>query len=218
MRSYVISRLLGLIPTLAIISVIIFAVIQLPEGDVVSSTLDRLAAQGIAPTEEYVQNLRAQYNLDKPMAMQYLYWAGNFLTGDMGYSYVFERPVNDLVWERLGYTLSITVSALLFTWIVALPIGIYSAVRQYSIGDYVMTTIALVGLATPPFLLALIFMHLGFEWFGVSTGGLFSPEYEDAPWSWGRVVDMLAHLWLPMVIVGTRVCSVHDAHPARKPA
>lgn len=202
MRSYVVSRLLGLIPTLAIISVIIFAVIQLPEGDVVSSTLDRLAAQGIAPTEEYVQNLRAQYNLDKPMWLQYFYWAGNFLTGDMGYSYVFERPVNDLVWERLGFTLSITVSALLFTWIVALPIGIYSAVRQYSIGDYVMTTIALVGLATPPFLLALIFMHLGFEWFGVSTGGLFSPEYEDAAWSWGRVVDMLAHLWLPMVIVG----------------
>ena len=202
MRSYVVSRLLGLIPTLAIISVIIFTVIQLPEGDVVSSTLDRLAAQGIAPTEEYVQNLRAQYNLDKPMWLQYFYWAGNFLTGDMGYSYVFERPVNELVWERLGFTLSITVSALLFTWIVALPIGIYSAVRQYSIGDYVMTTIALVGLATPPFLLALIFMHLGFEWFGVSTGGLFSPEYEDAAWSWGRVVDMLAHLWLPMVIVG----------------
>ena len=202
MRSYLVSRVLGMIPTLAVISVIIFTVIQLPEGDIVSSTLDRLQAQGVDVTEEYVQNLRAQYNLDKPLVLQYFYWAGNFLTGDMGYSYLFSRPVNELVWERLGYTLSITVSALLFTWIVALPIGIYSAVRQYSIGDYIMTTFALVGLATPPFLLALIFMHVGFEWFGVSTGGLFSPEFEDAAWSLARVVDLLSHMWLPMVIVG----------------
>ena len=202
MRSYLVSRVLGMIPTLAVISVIIFTVIQLPEGDIVSSTLDRLQAQGVDVTEEYVQNLSAQYNLDKPLVLQYFFWAGNFVTGDMGYSYLFSRPVNELVWERLGYTLSITVSALLFTWIVALPIGIYSAVRQYSIGDYVMTAIALVGLATPPFLLALIFMHVGFEWFGVSTGGLFSPEFEDAAWSWARVVDLLSHMWLPMVIVG----------------
>ena len=202
MRSYLVSRVLGMIPTLAVISVIIFTVIQLPEGDIVSSTLDRLQAQGVDVTEEYVQNLRAQYNLDKPLVLQYFFWAGNFVTGDMGYSYLFSRPVNELVWERLGYTLSITVSALLFTWIVALPIGIYSAVRQYSIGDYVMTAIALVGLATPPFLLALIFMHVGFEWFGVSTGGLFSPEFEDAAWSLARVVDLLSHMWLPMVIVG----------------
>ena len=202
MRSYLVSRVLGMIPTLAVISVIIFTVIQLPEGDIVSSTLDRLQAQGVDVTEEYVQNLRAQYNLDKPLVLQYFFWAGNFVTGDMGYSYLFSRPVNELVWERLGYTLSITVSALLFTWIVALPIGIYSAVRQYSIGDYVMTAIALVGLATPPFLLALIFMHVGFEWFGVSTGGLFSPEFEDAAWSLARVADLLSHMWLPMVIVG----------------
>ena len=202
MRSYLLSRVLGMIPTLAVISVIIFVVIQLPEGDIVSSMLDRLQAQGVDTTEEYVQNLRAQYNLDKPLVLQYFYWAGNFLTGDMGYSYLFSRPVNDLLWERLGYTLSITISALLFTWVVALPIGIYSAVRQYSIGDYIMTSVALVGLATPPFLLALVFMHLGFEWFGVSTGGLFSPEYEDASWSMGRLGDLLAHLWLPMIIVG----------------
>ena len=202
MRSYLVSRVLGMIPTLAVISVIIFTVIQLPEGDIVSSTLDRLQAQGVDVTEEYVQNLRAQYNLDKPLVLQYIYWAGNFLIGNMGYSYLFSRPVNELVWERLGYTLSITVSALLFTWLVALPIGIYSAVRQYSLGDYVMTTVALVGLATPPFLLALIFMHVGFEWFGVSTGGLFSPEFEDAAWSWARVADLLSHMWLPMVIVG----------------
>ena len=202
MRSYLVSRLLGMIPTLAIISVIVFTVIQLPEGDIVSSMLDRLQAQGVDVTEEYVENLRSQYNLDKPMVLQYFYWAVNFLTGDMGYSILFNRPVNELVWERLGYTLSITISALVFTWIVALPIGIYSAVRQYTIGDYLMTTLALVGLATPPFLLALIFMHIGFTWFGISTGGLFSPEFEDAPWSLAKFGDMLAHIWLPMVIVG----------------
>ncbi len=202
MRGYVVSRLLGMIPTLAIISVIVFVVIQLPEGDIVTSQLDRLQAQGVDITEEFVQNLRAQYNLDKPMVQQYFYWIANFLSGDMGYSLLFNRPVNDLLWERLGYTLSITISALVFTWVVALPIGIYSAVRQYSIGDYAMTTLALVGLATPPFLLALIFMHIGFNWFGISTGGLFSPEYEDAPWSGAKVLDMLAHIWLPMIIVG----------------
>ncbi len=202
MRSYLISRLLGMIPTLAVISVIIFVVIQLPPGDIVTSMLDRLQAQGVDTTEEYVQNLRAQYNLDKPLVLQYFYWAGNLLTGDMGYSHLYSRPVNDLLWERLGYTLSITISALFFTWLVALPIGIYSAIRQYSIGDYILTSIALVGLATPPFLVALIFMHIGFDWFGVSTGGLFSPEYEDAPWSWARVADLLAHIWLPMIIVG----------------
>ena len=127
MRSYLVSRLFGMVPTLAIISVIVFTVIQLPEGDIVSSMLDRLQAQGVDVTQEYVENLRSQYNLDKPMVMQYFVWAGNFLTGDMGYSILFNRPVNELVWERLGYTLSITISALFFTWMVALPIGIYSA-------------------------------------------------------------------------------------------
>lgn len=202
MRSYVISRVLGMFPTLAFISIIVFIVIQLPPGDIVTSTLDRMQAQGIEVSEEQVQNLRAQYNLDEPLPMQYLRWAGGFLTGDMGYSYLFSRPVNELVWERLGYTLLITVSALLFTWVVALPLGIYTAVRQYSIGDYVLTTIALIGLATPNFLLALILMYIGYEWFGVSIGGLFSPEFQEVPWTWARLMDLLSHLWIPMVVVG----------------
>jgi peptide/nickel transport system permease protein len=202
MKSYVVSRLLGMIPTLAIISLIVFIVIQLPPGDIVTSTLDRMQSQGLEVSEEQVANLRAQFNLDEPMPMQYLRWAGGFLTGDMGYSFLFARPVNELVWERLGYTLVITISALLFTWVVALPIGIYTAVRQYSVGDYVLTSVALIGLATPSFLLALILMYVGYEWFGISIGGLFSPEYEEAPWSWGRFVDLLSHLWIPMVVVG----------------
>lgn len=202
MKSYVMRRILAMIPTLGLISVIVFVVIQLPPGDIVTSTLDRMAAQGVEVTAEQVQNLRAQYNLDKPLPLQYLSWVGGFLTGDMGYSFLFARPVNQLVWERLGYTLIITISALLFTWVVALPVGVYTAVRQYSIGDYTLTTLGLIGLATPQFLLALILMYFGYEWFGISIGGLFSPQYEEAAWSWARMLDLLSHLWIPMVVVG----------------
>ncbi|MDG2072785.1 MAG: ABC transporter permease [Pseudomonadales bacterium] len=202
MNSYITRRLLGMVPTLILISMIIFVVIQLPPGDIVTSTLDRMQAQGVEVSAEQIQNLRAQYNLDQPMVLQYLSWIGNFVTGDMGYSYLFSRPVNELVWERLGYTLLITVSALLFTWAVAVPAGVYSAVRQYSVGDYVLTTVMLMGLATPSFLLALVAMYIGYEWFGISIGGLFSPEYRDVPWSLARVGDFLSHLWIPMVVVG----------------
>ena len=202
MNSYIARRLLGMVPTLILISMIVFVVIQLPPGDIVTSTLDRMQAQGIEVSAEQIQNLRAQYNLDQPMVLQYLSWIGNFVTGDMGYSYLFSRPVNELVWERLGYTLLITISALLFTWAVAVPAGIYSAVRQYSVGDYVLTTVMLMGLATPSFLLALVAMYIGYEWFGISIGGVFSPEYRNVPWSLARVGDFLSHLWIPMVVVG----------------
>lgn len=203
MRKYVLRRLLGMIPTLAIISVLVFIVIQLPEGDIVTSTLDQLASAGVDMSDERVQSLRAQYNLDQPLPLQYLGWIGNFLTGDMGFSYLYARPVNELVWERLGYTLIITVCALIFTWALALPIGIYSAVKQYSVPDYLFTTVGLIGLATPNFLIALILMYLGYTWFGVSFGGLFSPEYLNAPWSWARFLDLLSHLWIPVVVIGT---------------
>lgn len=200
--NYVSGRLLGMVPTLALISIIVFIVIQIPPGDIVTSTLDRLQASGVEVSAEQVQNLRAQYNLDKPMYMQYLHWIGGFLTGDMGYSYLYARPVNELVWERMGYTLIITFSALIFVWVVAIPLGIYTAVRQYSIGDYTLTSAGLVGLATPPFLLGLILMYVGYEWFGISIGGLFSPEYREAPWSWLRFKDFLSHLWIPMIVLG----------------
>ena len=200
--NYVSGRLLGMVPTLALISIIVFIVIQIPPGDIVTSTLDRLQASGVEVSAEQVQNLRAQYNLDKPMYMQYLHWIGGFLTGDMGYSYLYSRPFNELVWERMGYTLIITFSALIFVWVVAIPLGIYTAVRQYSIGDYTLTSAGLVGLATPPFLLGLILMYVGYEWFGISIGGLFSPEYREAPWSWLRFKDFLSHLWIPMIVLG----------------
>lgn len=200
---YITRRILGMVPTLAIISVIVFVIIQLPPGDIVTSTLDQMQASGLDMSDERVQNLRAQYNLDDPLPVQYLRWISGFLTGDMGYSFLFARPVNELVWERLGFTLLISVCALIFTWILALPMGIYSATRQYSAGDYAFTVIGLLGLATPNFLIALLLMYAGYEWFGLSFGGLFSPPYLDAPWSWARVVDLLQHLWIPVVVVGT---------------
>ncbi len=201
-RIYVLRRIFGMIPTLVLISMIIFVVIQLPPGDIVTSTLDRLQSSGVEVSAEQVQNLRAQYNLDKPIWLQYLHWAGGFVVGDMGYSYRYSRPVNELIGERLGYTLLITISAVLFTWTVALPIGIYSAVRQYSVGDYAFTVVGLVGIATPQFLLALIFMYVGYEWFGISIGGLFSPEFREAPWSGARLWDLAKHIWIPMVVLG----------------
>lgn len=199
---YAARRTLGMIPTLAVISIIVFVVIQLPPGDIVTSTLDRYRASGVEISEEQVRNLRAQFNLDKPLRLQYLHWIGGLLVGDMGYSYMYARPVNELIWERLGYTLLITVSAMLFAWAVAVPLGIYSAVRQYSVADYAFTLGALAGLATPPFLLALVFLYIGFEVFGIPIGGLFSPAYREAPWSLARLGDLLKHLWIPMVVVG----------------
>lgn len=203
MKRYILRRLLGMIPTLAVISVIVFVVIQLPPGDIVTATLDQLTASGVDMSDERIQNMRAQYNLDQPLPLQYLYWVGNFITGDMGFSYLYARPVNELVWERLGYTLLISVGALVFTWLLALPIGIYSAVRQYSLADYTFTTIGLLGLATPNFLIALILMYLGYTWFGISIGGLYSPEYQNAPLSWAKFVDLLTHIWIPIIVVGT---------------
>ena len=202
MLQYVIKRLGTMMLTLAFISVIVFVVIQLPPGDIVTSTLERMEASGMQASDEYVQNLRARYNLDKPLHLQYLNWIFNFVQGDLGYSYSFSKPVNELVWERLGYTLLITVSAVIFTWVVAVPFGIYSAVRQYSIGDYFVTVVALVGLATPSFLLALLVMFFAWEWFGISIGGLYSLEFRDQPFSIPKLIDLLSRLWIPGSVVG----------------
>ena len=202
MLRYVIKRLGTMVLTLAFISVIVFVVIQLPPGDIVTSTLERMEASGMQASDEYVQNLRARYDLDKPPYLQYLNWIFNFVQGDLGYSYIYSKPVNELVWERLGYTLLITVSAVIFTWVVAVPFGIYSAVRQYSVGDYAITVIALVGLATPNFLLALLVMFFAWEWFGISIGGLYSIEFRDQPFSIPKLFDLLSRLWIPGSVVG----------------
>jgi peptide/nickel transport system permease protein len=191
-----------MIPTLVAISVLIFIIIQLPPGDIITSRLQELQAEGQDISEEQIEALRARYNLNDPLHVQYFKWIGGILVGNMGYSVMYGQSVNNLIWERLGFTLLITFSATLLTWLIAFPVGVYSALRQYSVLDYAATLMAFVGLATPNFLLALVLMYLGYEWFGIAVGGLFSPEYASADWSMGKLGDLLAHLWIPAVVIG----------------
>ncbi len=203
MLNYIVRRVLLMIPTLAVISVLVFVIIQLPPGDIITSRLSMLQQQGVDVSREAIEAMRARYHLDDPLHIQYLRWIGGFLVGDLGYSVEHGQSVNNLIWERLGYTLLLTSTATLFTWLVAFPVGVISALRQYTLFDYVSTLLALLGLATPSFLLALILMYLGYSWFGIPIGGLFSPQYAAAEWSLGKVGDLLKHLWIPAVVLGT---------------
>ncbi len=204
MLSYVLRRTLLMIPTLILLSMLTFIVIDLPPGDFLSSYVAGLEAQGVQVTEEHIASLRQRYALDKPLHQRYVNWLWRMIRyGDFGQSWNWERPVKDLLLERLPFTILISVSTLILTYIVAIPIGIYSAVNQYSWGDYVFTTLGFLGLAIPNFLLALVLMFVFFKYFGVSIGGLFSPEFRDAPWTMARVIDLINHLWTPIIVVGT---------------
>ena len=203
MLTLIARRLLWMIPTLLIISIISFAIIQLPPGDYLTSYIAALSETGETVDEEQIAALKKQYRLDEPVHLQYLHWIAGLLRGDMGMSMEWNRPVTKLIGERILLTTIISLVTLLFTWAVAIPIGIYSAVRQYSIGDYVFTFLGFIGLATPNFLLALIFMYVGYSVFGVSAGGLFSPQFQNAPWSLAKFGDLMAHIWIPVVVIGT---------------
>jgi peptide/nickel transport system permease protein len=178
-----------MVPTVIAISIIAFVVIQLPPGDF------------LTVNQSALQALDERYGLSQPLHVQYLKWVGGILQGDFGYSFEWNRPVTALIWDRLGFTLVLALSTLALTWLIAFPIGLYSAVRQYSLGDYVFTFVGFIGLAIPEFMLALVLMYVSFKYFGQSVGGLFSPEYVDAAWSWGRVVDLFGHLWIPALII-----------------
>ncbi|MEM7348865.1 MAG: ABC transporter permease [Chloroflexota bacterium] len=204
MLQYIARRVLYMIPTLIVISLISFAIIQLPPGDYLTFYVAELAAQGEDVDDATLQQLKDRYGLGLPWYQQYFRWIGNIvLEGDFGQSFTWRRPVNDLIWDRIGFTMLITLATTLFIWAVALPIGVYSATNQYSVGDYLATFFGFLGLATPNFLLALIMMYLAVKYFGQSVGGLFSPEFQDAPWSLARFWDFLAHLWIPIIILGT---------------
>lgn len=202
MAQFIARRILFMIPTLFLISIITFIIIQLPPGDFVSSMVANSAAQGQSVDSAEVQALRARYGLGQPLAVQYVKWISGILQGDLGFSYTFNEPAKSLILGRLGFTLLISFASLLMTWAIAFPIGIYSAVRKYSPGDYFFTLIGFLGLAIPDFLLALIMMYVAFKYFGQSVGGLFSEQYIDAPWSFSRVLDLAGHIWIPMVIIG----------------
>lgn len=203
MTAYILRRLIYMIPTVIIISIIAFVVIQLPPGDYLTSYIVQLESQGAQVTEDQVQSLERRYGLGQPYYMQYYKWVSGMFEGDFGMSWNWNQPVKDLLIERLPFTLVISLSTLLFIYIVAIPIGIYSAVKQYSIGDYIFTTFGFLGLSIPNFLLALVLMFIFFKYFGVSIGGLFSAEYRDAPWTIAKFVDLLNHLWIPIIVVGT---------------
>ncbi len=188
---------------LAAVSIVTFALIQLPPGDYADSYVNKKAQGGVVFTQAEVDEMRHELGLDRPLHVQYLDWIGGVLQGDFGFSWEYHRPVSDVIGERLGLTLGLAFGTLVFTYLLALPIGIYSAVRQYSFGDHAFTVVGYLGLATPNFMLALILLYLGHSWFGLSAGGLFSPEFEEAPWSLARFWDMLAHLWVPVVVLGT---------------
>ncbi|WP_172123655.1 ABC transporter permease [Devosia sp. 919] len=204
MLNYVIKRLIYMIPTLFGMSLIAFMIIQLPPGDYLTSMLATMAESGQNVDPAQLEAMRRAYGFDDPIWLQYWKWiSGIIFRGDFGYSFEWNRPVADLIWERMGSTLAISIAALLFVWAVSLPIGIYSAMRRHSVGDYAFTFLGFIGLAVPNFIMALALMYFSYKVLGQSVGGLFSPEYVEAPWSWGKFVDLLAHLWIPIIVIGT---------------
>lgn len=202
MLGYIGRRLLWMVATLVVISVMSFAIIQLPPGDFLTAYIQRLEDSGEMRDQALIDGLKKRYGLDQPIYVQYGKWVWGMMHGDFGQSFLENRPVGELIWERLGLTVAVSFAAMIFQWVFAIPVGIYSAVRQYSFGDYFFTFLGFLGLATPGFMLALILMWFAFSTFGANVGGLFSAEYLAAPWSWAKFVDMLKHLWLPMVVLG----------------
>jgi peptide/nickel transport system permease protein len=202
MVTYLLRRTLLALFTVLVISVLSFVIIQLPPGDYVTSYIAQMSASGSLITQQEAENLRELYGLDRPMYVQYMNWMGLVLQGNFGMSMEWRRPVSEVIGERLFLTMVMSLVTVLFTWLLALPIGIYSAVRQYSMGDYFFTFVGMIGLAVPNFLLALVMMYLGFVYFDADIGGLFSAEFANAPWSWARVSDLIQHLPLPALILG----------------
>jgi peptide/nickel transport system permease protein len=203
MGGFILRRVLYMIPTVFLVSIVTFIIIQLPPGDYLDSLAAEMGEAGVDNTA-VVEQLREQYGLGQPIYVQYFKWmSGILLEGDFGISFEKNLPVTDVIWDRLGWTFGISLLTLGFIWAVALPIGIYSAVRKYSVGDYVATFFGFIGLAIPNFLLALVMMYVAFKYFGQSVGGLVSPEYLDQPWTWEKFVDLLKHIWMPVFVVGT---------------
>lgn len=203
MLRFILRRVLSILVSMLVISLLAFAIIQLPPGDFVTSYAASMQAAGVPLDDSDLQALRDQYGLDQGFFVQYAIWIGNVLQGDFGTSLEWKQPVSELVWERMGLSTIIELSAILVMWLVALPIGIYSAIRKYSLGDYVATLFGFIGLAIPNFLLALLLMYVTFRSTGHLLGGLFSSEYMDAPWSLARLWDFLTHAWAPVLVLAT---------------
>lgn len=202
MLAYIGRRFGYMVLMMALVSVASFIIMKLPPGDYLTSYIQRLEMKGQRLDRSEIEALRRLYGLDLPPTQQYLKWMSGVVRGDFGRSLQRGRPVSELIGERLPLTLVVNLTTLLFTYIVAIAIGIYSATRQYSIADYVFTTVGFIGMCVPQFLLAMILMVLLHTFFGISVGGLFSPEHAMAPWSWGKVLDLLIHLPVPIIVIG----------------
>ncbi len=204
MFRYIIRRTLLMIPVVLVISLIVFWIIQLPPGDYVSTYARQLQEEGEVLSAAEREVLRQRFGLDKPWFMQYLSWIWGIVSrGDFGYSFAYSRPVGDVVAQYLPMTLVVSLASIVFTYVVAIPIGVYSAIKQYSFGDYFFTTIGFLGMATPNFLFAIILMYLSYKYFGNPMLGLQSPEFQGAEWSVAKIVDLLKHTAIPVIVIGT---------------
>ncbi len=203
MLSYIIHRILIMVPTLIAISIVIFTIINLPPGNYFTTYIAELQGSGETTDLAKIEFLEKEYGFDRPLWQQYIYWAGGLLHGDLGYSFAYDLPVDKVVGDRLLLTAIVSITTIIFTYIVAFPIGIYSATHQYSISDHVLTLLGFLGLATPSFLLALILLYFANVYFGISIGGLMDPKYLDQPWSWGKVLSLMAHIWIPVIVIGS---------------
>jgi peptide/nickel transport system permease protein len=201
--AYILRRIAWAVPLLFAVSIIAFALISAPPGDYITSFAATLSQSGDVVDQVRLDALRERYGLDQPFIIQYWQWISGVIKGDFGMSFEWHEPVAELIWERMALSVTLALSTLMFTWAVALPIGIYSAVRKYSVGDYIFTTIGFVGLATPNFLFALVLMYVAVVHFGADVSGLFSPQFHDAPWSWAKLIDLAKHIWIPILILGT---------------
>ena len=203
MMSYIVRRLFLMIPTILAISAIVFVIIQLPPGDYFTTVVNEIQSRGESVDKAKLEFLKSQYGFDKPLYVQYFHWVGGMLEGDFGYSFEHDQPVTDVVGDRLLLTFIVSLTTIIFTWAIAFPIGVYSAVKQYSVGDYSLTFIGFIGLATPNFLLALILQYFAHIWFDVSIGGLMDPIYVDQPWTWEKSLSVMQHIWIPVLVIGT---------------
>lgn len=203
MFRYIIKRILTMIPTLILTSMLVFMIIELPPGDYFESYVAELKALGEDADLAEIDLLREKYGFDQPQYVRYARWVGGMLHGDFGYSFEYRMPVSDVVGDRLWLTILLSTVTILFTWAVAFPIGIYSATHQYSWGDYGLTFVGLIGLAIPNFMLALVMMYFANIWFGLSIGNLMDAQYLGEPMSWEKFRSVLAHIWIPVIIIGT---------------
>ena len=203
MIAFLVRRLITMVWTLIGISILVFIIIQLPPGDYLSTYMAEIQAMGEKVADEKIAFLREQYGLDRPLWQQYLVWVTGLLHGDLGYSFEYNQPVEDVIGDRLFLTLVLNFFTVVFIYVVSFPIGVYSATHQYSTADHTLSFLGFLGLATPNFLLALILLYLANVWFGTSIGGLMDPEYVDQPWTLGKLLSVLEHLWIPVIVIGT---------------